>query len=328
MLSEVYLLSVKASEIFRLQFHAWYYTTDPEQLYDSQWTTNSGGNLNHAITLPSSSTVEYVILYMDGFLAGTTYNIVINDLKIASGSNLTLRQAYIQGSTNINIMDSFTGSPSAGYSSNFDVDWSTSATRIVLYYESTVPSNGSAVGITATLVNAIPVSYGTNGGDVGQIQQDTSGILGTLGNIWNKITDIASAILNIPVRIGDMIQNLYKPDPEVIEDIMEGVQEDLDGSLGFLSQARSMIKDYYDTMGNVQPEGSLYFPGIKVPYKEGNQTRYWIIAESQEVNIFEYEIVQLLLPWVKKAITFICIIAFLNMAIEQVESYLEGKWGH
>ena len=82
MLSKVSSVIVKASEILSLQFQAWYYTSDPDTMYSSSWSTDSGSYVSHLITVPNTSHVTHVYLYMTGFQPGITYNLAFTNLMI------------------------------------------------------------------------------------------------------------------------------------------------------------------------------------------------------------------------------------------------------
>lgn len=307
-----------------LRFHIWYYTTNPDTMFDTQYTT-TGGAVSHLVTLVNNSHVEYAFLYLDGFQAGTTYNLEFINFRMSGVQNFILKQAYIQSSNgNLNLMDSFNGT--TNINTNFDFSWSSADQRIVLYFEYPDPTTPiSSVGIEATLVSALPISYGGNSDNTqvidntGQTAENTAGIWTTISSVLHEIIDLPHKIVR---AIADMIKDLLIPDPDDMHTIIENFKTSMSGKLGFVYQVYTLAYNFFNGITASQ-SGVIRFPGISFPM--GGTT--YVIAQPQDVDITQNELASSLLPICKTVISMIMVIWVVNLGLKSFLDLASGKWG-
>lgn len=192
-----------------LRYIAYYYTTNSETLFSTQWSTESGQGIHKENTMPSNSHVQYCFLYISGFQNGSSYNVVIQRARV--NDSFQLRQAYVQGASgNIDVINSFSGDAVNGYTANFDINWGDGASRIVLYFENPNPDTViSNLTYDATYINAINIGNGSATATA-NIDQNTADIDRTTTSIKNDTYNIFQKIAALPQALYDKMLALFQ----------------------------------------------------------------------------------------------------------------------
>ena len=305
-----------------LRFITYYHTTNPDTIFSNQWTTETGQGINHTVSLATNSHIDYAFVYIYGMQAGANYNFVIQKLRI--NDSYILKQAYIQGSErNIDIKNSFSGTPSAGYSANFDVSWTEGASRIVIYFENPNAQSEtvSSVSYKATYINAINIGNG-QATAVNDIQNNTT-------DIKNDTTNIFTSILELPQKIYDKILELFEyvfiPDPDEMKAVMDDFSDYIEGRLGFIGQSFNMGKELIDRIRNTSASWEIPFPDIKFRM---NNTEY-VLYRGGTLDFKEIlgggTLYSNLILWARTITSILMVLSLINMGIKEMNDFLSNR---
>lgn len=315
----VFSASVKAQEIETLRFTAYYYTINPETLYTNQWTTESGQGIHKVIDMPDNSHVTYCFLRIYGFKAGSSYNMSIQKVRI--NNSFTLKQAYIQGSErNIDIMESFSGNASTGYTGNFDVQWSEGASQIILYFEN--PNTSTVIDqlqYDATYINAANIGNG-QATAVGDIQNNTTDIKTDTGNIFTSILELPQKIYD---KMLDLLEYVFIPDPDQMKAIMDDFNDYIEGRLGFLGESFDYVVNFYRNLKTYGGNSTINFPEMSITLQG---TKYVLYSGG---NIYLSGIVgnkwnDFITPC-RTITSILLVLAVLNMCIHELSAFLGNR---
>lgn len=150
-----------------------------------------------------------------------------------------------------------------------------------------------------------------------------SGLIGWVKNIFNKISDIGSAIVELPAKIWDKIseglKSLFVPSEEDLNLAFERFDNWARDKFGALYQAMVILDSVYDSISSAEGETTIVMPSTTINLP-GNNT---FTFGGWEVKVVPdgFEFLALSVKW---ATTVLFTLAFLNGMRKRYESVFGG----
>lgn len=207
---------------------------------------------------------------------------------------------------------------SIGYRFFFDpYNMTTSGATQFNYYGLILYFNSSGLEI-----NGMDTQSGLFSSIIEWLQNIRDGINGVIQSVSDGLSSVYNAIVSLPSRIAEAIQNLFVPSAADLEEINANWQTMLETKLGFVWQAGTELIAIANAVIDEMEGGSPYafvFPGISFP-QNGEEL---VILPEMEVSL-ENDFMDVVRPVLCSITIAISVIAFINTAESMLAAIVSG----
>lgn len=141
--------------------------------------------------------------------------------------------------------------------------------------------------------------------------------------VKDSVVETKNSILDLPNKIKDMLLGLIIPSDEDIAGKYDEFSTLLEAKLGVIYQIPAMILELFQTLlsGVTDPQTTLTFPSLSLPWIDGTQMKLW--------DSIEFEIIPTGMDVLKELIqtvtSMVCVIMTFNSVKRIYENFLRGR---
>lgn len=161
---------------------------------------------------------------------------------------------------------------------------------------------------------------------IGDVQTSVDNVGTKLDGVQDTLTETKEEITSLPEKIAtsisDAVVGLFVPSEEDLVGLKDEYEDMLSEKLGFVWQAYDLTTTTVSGIHDNMKEGSAYeftFPGVKLPM----QGEEFVLVPETAVSL-DNDLMSVLRPVFGTAVSFISVVAFVNMAAEMVIAIISG----